>query len=169
VLLFRHSQVGPLEIRCELDVVENDLGFIRGTLAEFFFDDMKVQLDPTLGHLGYLGFETELPPDADVQASSRVAGVLAIAGDDHCAKSSTLPHQSEHVLAAAMIPVLNPAGVQEYLDFGIHGWAMSRCWVALKAIADTVESSASLLVDPHRVAVRLPEDFDMPPGRLNIR
>jgi indolepyruvate ferredoxin oxidoreductase len=251
---------------------------------------MKVQLDPTLGHLGYLGFETEQPPDTDVQASSRVylsgiqalvqlpilqrvrdqagglntagfvsgyrgsplggfdqallksqkrltehhvrfvpgvnedlaatavwgtqqvelfpgarydgvfamwyskgpgvdrsidvlkhanaagtsrrGGVLAIAGDDHGSKSSTLPHQSDHVFAAAMIPVLNPAGVQEYLDLGIHGWAMSRysgCWVALKAIADTVESSASLLVDPHRVEVRLPEDFEIPPGGLNIR
>jgi TPP-dependent indolepyruvate ferredoxin oxidoreductase alpha subunit len=79
--------------------------------------------------------------------------VLVIAGDDHAAKSSTLPHQTEHVLQGAMMPVLAPAGVQEYLDYGLHGWAMSRysgCWVAFKALADTVETSASVDVDPLR-------------------
>ncbi|MBB5017707.1 indolepyruvate ferredoxin oxidoreductase [Chitinivorax tropicus] len=104
--------------------------------------------------------------------SSKHGGVLLIAGDDHAAKSSTLPHQTDHVFDAFMIPVLNPAGVQEFLDFGIHGWAMSRysgCWVALKAISDTVESSAIVEVDPNRVQVKLPEDFHMPPEGLNIR
>ena len=99
-------------------------------------------------------------------------GVLAIAGDDHGAKSSSLPHQSDHVFAAAMIPVLSPSGVQDILDLGVHGWAMSRfsgCWVALKATGDTVESSAAVDVDPHRVTSRLPEDFEMPPGGLSIR
>jgi indolepyruvate ferredoxin oxidoreductase len=109
---------------------------------------------------------------ANAAGTSPRGGVLAIAGDDHGAKSSSLPHQSDHVFASAMIPVLNPAGVQEYLDFGIHGWAMSRfsgCWVGLKAIADTVESSASLDLNPHRAEVRLPEGFDGPRGGLGIR
>ncbi|WP_137939820.1 indolepyruvate ferredoxin oxidoreductase family protein [Chitinivorax sp. B] len=104
--------------------------------------------------------------------SSKFGGVLLIAGDDHAAKSSTLPHQTDHVFDAFMIPVLNPAGVQEFLDFGIHGWAMSRysgCWVALKAISDTVESSAIVDVDPNRIEVKLPEDFHMPAEGLNIR
>lgn len=106
--------------------------------------------------------------------SSKYGGVLLIAGDDHAAKSSTLPHQTDHVFDAMMIPVLNPAGVQEFLDLGIHGWAMSRysgCWVALKAITDTVESSSIVEVDPARVKVRLPDDseFQMPPDGLNIR
>jgi indolepyruvate ferredoxin oxidoreductase len=104
--------------------------------------------------------------------TSRSGGVLVVAGDDHAAKSSTLPHQSDHVFAAAAIPVLNPAGVQDYLDLGIHGWAMSRysgCWVALKCVTDTVESTASVEVDPDRVRVRIPDDFAMPPGGLSIR
>ena len=70
-------------------------------------------------------------------------GVLALAGDDHGCQSSTLPHQSEQVFAAAMIPVVNPANVQEYLDFGLLGFALSRysgCWVGFKAISETVES-----------------------------
>src|SRR5216684_3635778 len=99
-------------------------------------------------------------------------GVLLLAGDDHACKSSTLPHQSEYAFMDASIPVLNPAGVQDILDFGLYGWAMSRysgCWIALKTIAETVDSSASVFVDPARVGLVFPTDFEMPPGGLNIR
>ncbi|MCW2275074.1 indolepyruvate ferredoxin oxidoreductase [Rhodoblastus acidophilus] len=109
---------------------------------------------------------------ANAAGSSRFGGVLAVAGDDHAARSSTLPHQSEHMFAAAMIPVLNPSSVQEILDFGLHGWAMSRysgCWVALKATADTVESYASVSVDPFRIRSVIPKNFALPPDGLNIR
>ncbi len=109
---------------------------------------------------------------ANAAGTSRWGGVLAIAGDDHAARSSSIPHQSEHMFASAMIPVLNPSGVQDYLDFGLHGWAMSRysgCWVALKATADTVESSAVVSLDPFRITSVLPENFALPPDGLNIR
>ena len=99
-------------------------------------------------------------------------GVLLLAGDDHTAKSSTLAHQCEHTFADAMIPVLNPAGVQEFLDLGLYGWAMSRysgCWVGFKTIGETVDSSASVYVDPARIQIATPEDFEMPEGGLNIR
>ena len=99
-------------------------------------------------------------------------GVLVVVGDDHGAKSSSLPHQSDHIFTAAMMPVLNPSGVQEFLDFGLHGWAMSRysgCWVAMRAIADTVETSAAVRIDPFRIETKLPEDFTVPPGGLGIR
>ena len=92
-------------------------------------------------------------------------GVLLLAGDDHGCKSSTLPHQSEHAFIAASIPVLNPANVQEILDYGIIGWELSRysgCWVALKTIAENVDSSAVVEVDPLRVQTRIPEDFELP-------
>src|SRR5260370_34136160 len=71
-----------------------------------------------------------------------------------------------------MITMLNPATVQEYLDFGLYGFALSRfsgCWVGFKAIAETVESSASFYADPHRVEIVQPADFVIPPGGLNIR
>ena len=109
---------------------------------------------------------------ANAAGSSRFGGVLAIAGDDHAAKSSTLPHQTDHFFKSMMMPVLAPAGVQEYLDFGVHGWALSRwsgCWVAFKALADTVETSASVDVDPMRVVTREPDDFVLPEGGLNLR
>jgi indolepyruvate ferredoxin oxidoreductase len=109
---------------------------------------------------------------ANAAGTSKHGGVLVLAGDDHGAKSSTLPHQSEHILKACCIPVLNPASVQEYLDLGLHGFAMSRysgCWIAFKCVTDVVESGASVEIDPERVAARIPEDFTLPPGGLNIR
>ncbi|MCP4327711.1 MAG: indolepyruvate ferredoxin oxidoreductase family protein [Alphaproteobacteria bacterium] len=109
---------------------------------------------------------------ANAAGTSKYGGVLAIAGDDHACRSSTLPHQSEHEFMSAMMPILDPAGVQEFLDFGLYGWAMSRysgCWIGFKVTAETVESSASVYIDPHRAGIVLPDDFEMPPGGLNIR
>lgn len=109
---------------------------------------------------------------ANAAGTSRHGGVLVLAGDDHAAKSSTVAHQSEHDLMAAGIPVLYPANVQEYLDFGLHGWAMSRyagIWVAMKCVTDIVESSASVNIDPERPRILLPEDFPMPADGLNLR
>ncbi|MFO1415638.1 MAG: indolepyruvate ferredoxin oxidoreductase family protein [Burkholderiales bacterium] len=108
----------------------------------------------------------------NLAGSAANGGVLVLAGDDHACQSSTTAHQSEQVLAAAMIPVLNPASVQDYLDFGLLGFALSRysgCWVAMKAIAETVESSAVVDLDPARVQVTIPVDFALPPGGLNLR
>ena len=104
--------------------------------------------------------------------TAKYGGVLALAGDDHAAKSSTTAHQSEHILKACGMPVLYPSSVQEYLDYGLHGWAMSRyagLWVAMKCVTDIVESGATVDVDPDRVKILMPEDFEMPAGGLNIR
>jgi len=104
--------------------------------------------------------------------TSRHGGVLLVAGDDHGAYSSTLPHQSDHLFSASMIPVLYPCNVQEYVELGLHGWAMSRfsgCAIGFKALADTVESSASIQADPFRVKTLVPTDFAMPEGGLNFR
>jgi indolepyruvate ferredoxin oxidoreductase len=108
----------------------------------------------------------------NMAGTSRHGGALVMLGDDHASKSSTLPHQSEHHMVAAMLPVLNPSGVQEVLDYGLLGWAMSRysgCWVSLKCIADTMDASASVYVDPDRVSPVIPNDFEMPPGGVHSR
>ncbi len=98
-------------------------------------------------------------------------GVLLLMGDDHGAVSSTFPHQSEHVLISAMVPILAPAGVEEYIEFGLAGFAMSRfagVWVGFKCQTEIVECTASLdLPDPAKRPV-LPA-FEMPPGGLSIR
>ncbi|MEB0014088.1 indolepyruvate ferredoxin oxidoreductase family protein [Glaciimonas sp. Gout2] len=109
---------------------------------------------------------------ANMAGTSKYGGVLVLAGDDHAAKSSTTAHQSEHILKACGIPVLYPSSVQEYLDYGMHGWAMSRytgLWVSMKCVTDVVESGASVELDPDRVKIVLPTDFEMPADGLNIR
>jgi indolepyruvate ferredoxin oxidoreductase len=109
---------------------------------------------------------------ANAAGTSPLGGVVVACGDDHGAKSSTLPHQSDHLLKACMIPVLFPSSAQEYLDMGLHAFAMSRyagVWVGFKCVTEVVESSSSVIVDPDRVDIRLPHDFQLPPGGLNIR
>ena len=99
-------------------------------------------------------------------------GVLALLGDDHLAKSSTIAHHSELAMVHAQIPVLNPANVQDLLDFGLRGWAMSRfsgLWVSMKCITATIDSSASVYVDPERAKSVVPDDFELPDGGLSIR
>jgi indolepyruvate ferredoxin oxidoreductase len=103
------------------------------------------------------------------QGASRYGGVLVCAGDDHTGKSSTVSHQSEQALAASHIPVLYPASVQELLEYGLYGWAMSRCtglWVGLKCTNETVEGTATVEIDPARYACTQPQ-VAAPPGGLN--
>ena len=109
---------------------------------------------------------------ANFAGTSKHGGVLALMGDDHTAESSTTAHQSEYHFIDGMIPILNPAGVQEILDYGLYGWAMSRfcgTWVALKSMHETVESTAVIDGSLERVNIVIPEDFIAPEGGLNIR
>jgi indolepyruvate ferredoxin oxidoreductase len=109
---------------------------------------------------------------ANAFGTSPHGGVLAVAGDDHAAKSSTLPHQSEHMFIGASIPVLNPANVQEVLDLGIFGWELSRycgAWVALKAITENMDSAISAEIDPDRVNIVIPDAFVLPEDGVHAR
>ncbi|MCX7155234.1 MAG: indolepyruvate ferredoxin oxidoreductase family protein [Rhodocyclales bacterium] len=109
---------------------------------------------------------------ANHAGSAKHGGVLLIAGDDPSARSSAVAHQSEHMFSACGIPVLAPADLQEYLDFGLHGWAMSRysgCWVAMKVTSDTAESSATVELDAERLKIVIPDDFRLPEDGVHIR
>jgi indolepyruvate ferredoxin oxidoreductase len=109
---------------------------------------------------------------ANMAGTAKHGGVIAIAGDDHIAKSSTAAHQSDHIFKACGLPLFFPASVQEILDMGLHAFAMSRfsgVWAGMKTIQEVVESSASISVDPDRVKIVLPGDFPMPAGGLHIR
>ena len=108
---------------------------------------------------------------ANLAGSSKNGGVLALMGDDHMAESSTVAHATEFLFVDTMVPVLNPAGVQELIDYGLYGYALSRfagTWAAIKCVKDNVESTASVDASIDRIRIELPE-FDMPPGGLNIR
>ncbi|MGH6945366.1 MAG: indolepyruvate ferredoxin oxidoreductase family protein, partial [Geminicoccaceae bacterium] len=109
---------------------------------------------------------------ANLAGTAPLGGVLVLMGDDHTCESSTTAHQSEFALVDAMIPILNPSGVIEILELGLLGFALSRysgCWVGLKCVHDTVNTAASIELDPAQIAARLPEGFAMPDGGLNIR
>ncbi|MBK9361297.1 MAG: indolepyruvate ferredoxin oxidoreductase family protein [Rubrivivax sp.] len=109
---------------------------------------------------------------ANMAGTSKHGGVIAVAGDDHVAKSSTAAHQSDHIFKACGLPVFFPSSVQDILDMGLHAFAMSRfagVWTGMKTIQEVVESSSSVQVDPGRVQIILPEDFQMPPGGLHMR
>ncbi|MDB5743118.1 MAG: pyruvate ferredoxin/flavodoxin oxidoreductase [Polaromonas sp.] len=109
---------------------------------------------------------------ANMAGTAKHGGVIAIAGDDHVSKSSTAPHQSDHIFKACGLPVFFPSSVQEILDMGLHAFAMSRfsgVWSGMKTIQEVVESSSSVSVDPDRVKIIIPEDFQMPAGGLHIR
>ncbi len=109
---------------------------------------------------------------ANMAGTTPWGGVIAVAGDDHIAKSSTAAHQSDHVFKAVGFPVFFPASVQEILDLGIHAFALSRysgLWSGMKTIQEIVESSTTAMIDPDRVNVITPTDFEMPTGGLHIR
>jgi indolepyruvate ferredoxin oxidoreductase len=109
---------------------------------------------------------------ANLAGTSKHGGVIALMGDDHTAESSTTAHQSEFHFVDVMMPILNPAGVQEIIDYSLYGWAMSRfsgAWTALKCMHETVESTGVADASLDRINIAAPDDFQMPPGGLNIR
>jgi indolepyruvate ferredoxin oxidoreductase len=186
---YRGSPLGGLDLslwKAKKHLAAHQVVFQPGVnedlAATAVWGSQQVNLYPSAKHDGVFSMWYGKGPGVDRSSdvfkhgnsagSSRHGGVLVLAGDDHAAKSSTLAHQSEHIFKACGLPVLFPSNVQEYLDFGLHGWAMSRysgLWVAMKCVTDVVESSASVDIDPHRTQIILPTDFGMPEGGLNIR
>ena len=109
---------------------------------------------------------------ANLAGSSKNGGVLVLMGDDHTCESSTTAHQSEYALVDAMIPIMNPASIQEIVEYGLHGWALSRyagVWCGLKGVKDNVESTASVDLNFDLFEPVIPADYEMPADGLNIR
>ncbi len=106
---------------------------------------------------------------ANAAGTSPRGGVLAVVGDDHGCKSSTLPNASEFALRDLGIPVLAPADVQDVLDLGLFGWALSRyagCWAGLIALTDVMDSAMSIDVTLARHHFACPPRADDPHIRL---
>jgi indolepyruvate ferredoxin oxidoreductase len=109
---------------------------------------------------------------ANTAGSAKNGGVLVLAGDDHGAKSSTVPHQSDHAFISALMPYLYPSSIHEMIEMGLLGIAMSRysgCWVGMKVITETVETTAEIDLTDEMTPFVIPTDFEMPPGGLNLR
>jgi indolepyruvate ferredoxin oxidoreductase len=109
---------------------------------------------------------------ANLEGTSATGGALVIAGDDHGGKSSVSSHQSEQVLMASHIPIMAPSNTADILEYGLAGYALSRysgLYVALKCVTDALDLTSSIVLPDRDRPFATPEDFDMPPGGLNLR
>ncbi|MGC2856410.1 indolepyruvate ferredoxin oxidoreductase family protein [Novispirillum sp. DQ9] len=186
---YRGSPIGGLDselTRAKKHLAPRNIVFQPGVnedlAATAVWGTQQVGLFPGARHDGVFGIWYGKGPGVDrscdvfrhanMAGTSPHGGVLMLAGDDHGAKSSTVAYQTEMAFADLMIPVLHPSNVQEVLDYGLLGIAMSRysgCWVAMKCLTEVMDSAASVDADPHRVQVRTPADFTFPDDGVHIR
>ncbi len=158
-----------------LPAINEDLG------ATAVLGSQQVETDPTRKVDGVFAMWYGKGPGVDrsgdaikhgnAYGSSPHGGVLVVLGDDHGCVSSSMPHQSEQALIAWSMPVLNPANIEEYLEFGLYGWALSRFsgnWVGFKAISETVEGGAVVEL-PALPAFVTPTDYAYPAEGLHYR
>jgi indolepyruvate ferredoxin oxidoreductase len=97
---------------------------------------------------------------ANLAGTGRHCGALALAGDDHVSKSSTIPHQSEFSFYNVGMPTLTPGSPQEILDYGLLGIALSRycgAWTGLKLATDVCDGGGTVEVSPERCRSVEPE------------
>src|SRR6201995_2765160 len=150
--------------------------------ATAIWGSQQLNLSPGARHDGVDGIWYGKGPGVDrcgyvfrhgnAAGSAKNGGVLCLAGDDHGAKSSTVPHQSDHAFVSALMPYLYPSSIHEMIEMGLLGIAMSRysgCWVGMKVITETVETTAEINLNDEMTPFVIPTDFEMPPGGLNLR
>ncbi|MBR0797452.1 indolepyruvate ferredoxin oxidoreductase family protein [Bradyrhizobium jicamae] len=150
--------------------------------ATAIWGSQQLGLSPGAKHDGVVGIWYGKGPGVDrcgdvfrhgnAAGSAKHGGVLCLAGDDHGAKSSTVPHQSDHAFISALMPYLYPSSIHEMIEMGLLGIAMSRysgCWVGMKVITETVETTAEIDLSDEMTPFVIPSDFELPPGGLNIR
>ncbi|QBY00341.1 indolepyruvate ferredoxin oxidoreductase family protein [Rhodophyticola sp. CCM32] len=185
---YRGSPLGAVDLqmaRAQKHLTASDILFQPGTnedmAATALWGSQQAELRGEGKYDGVFGLWYGKGPGVDrsgdvmrhvnMAGSSAHGGVLMAMGDDHTGESSTVCHQSDWALVDVHMPVLSPAGVQEILDYGHYGFALSRfagVWTGLKVMKDTVEATSIVDGNPHRVSFVTPA-FDMPEGGLNIR
>lgn len=185
---YRGSPLGAYDIelwRAKKYLDENRIEFLPAVnedlAATAILGTQQVEADPRKTADGVFGIWYGKGPGVDragdalkhgnAYGSSPRGGVLVLAGDDHGCVSSSMPHQSDAAFLSWFMPILNPANVAEYLDYGLYGFALSRfsgMWVGFKAISETVESGMSFELPPAPEFVT-PADFTPPPDGLHIR
>src|ERR1700756_3988151 len=150
--------------------------------ATAIWGSQQLNLSPGSNYDGVVGIWYGKGPGVDrcgdvfrhgnAAGSAKNGGVLCLAGDDHGAKSSTVPHQSDHAFISALMPYLYPSSIHEMIEMGLLGIAMSRysgCWVGLKTITEVVETTAEIDLTDEMTPFAIPTDFEMPQGGLNLR
>ncbi len=164
----------------------SDIVFLPGLNEELaataVWGSQQLGLHPGARHDGVFGMWYGKAPGVDracdalrhanAAGTAPLGGVLLVAGDDHACKSSSYPTQSEFAMMHLEIPVLSPSSVQDVLDYGLYGWALSRyagLWVCLVALTDMMDSSAVVSIDREHPSCVLPRDFVLPSGGVHIR
>src|SRR6201746_1400243 len=150
--------------------------------ATAIWGSQQLNLSPGARHDGVVGIWYGKGPGVDrcgdvfrhgnAAGPAKNGGVLCLAGDDHGAQFSTVPHQSDHAFVSALMPYLYPSSIHEMIEMGLLGIAMSRysgCWVGMKVITETVETTAEIDLSDEMKPFIIPTDFEMPPGGLNLR
>ncbi|MCR9123821.1 MAG: indolepyruvate ferredoxin oxidoreductase family protein [Phyllobacteriaceae bacterium] len=185
---YRGSPLGGYDqqlVRARKHLDPLDITFQPGVNEELaataVWGTQQVSLSPGARKDGVLGIWYGKGPGVDrsgdvfkhgnAAGSSAHGGILCLAGDDHTCKSSTVPHQSDHAFASAIIPCLYPSSIHEFLEVGLLGIAMSRysgLWVGMKFISDTVETTSVVDLGGEQRQFVTP-DFELPPGGVNLR
>jgi len=186
---YRGSPLGTIDMeltRAQRFLEQNEIHFIPGVnedlAATSLWGTQQIHLNDKPAIDGVFGVWYGKGPGVDrtgdafrhanLAGTAAHGGVLALAGDDHTCKSSTTSHQSEYALMDAMIPVLTPSTIQEMVEFGLHGWAMSRFtggWAAMKVTAELTDRSVSMPASLGTILPIAPSGFAMPDGGLSIR
>jgi indolepyruvate ferredoxin oxidoreductase len=156
-------------------------GLNEDLAATAVWGTQQVLLSPGARHEGVFGIWYGKGPGTDRSGdvlrhansagTTPKGGVLALSGDDPTAKSSTVTSGCELTFADLEIPLLDPAEVAEVLEFGVKGIALSRfagVWAGLKCVAETMDASATMRVDPAAFATVAPP-FDFPPDGVHLR
>ncbi len=102
--------------------------------------------------------------------TSRYGGALIFTGDDIGAKSSITSASSDPMLVGAYVPIFYPSSTQEYIEYGLYGWALSRfsgLWVALKGVTDTIELTSTAEAASEKLEIITPEGCTFPPEGVN--
>src|SRR5579862_4837206 len=97
---------------------------------------------------------------ANLAGTGKHCAALALGGDDHLSKSSTIPHQSDFSFYNFGLPVFYPGNTQETLDYGLYAIALSRwsgAWVAMKMVTNICDGGGTANVAPDRLAIHIPE------------
>ncbi len=186
---YRGSPIGAYDFalqQAKKHLDANDIVFQPGVnedlAATAVWGSQQIDTTPGANKDGVVGFWYGKGPGVDRSGdvfkhatsagTHKNGGVLAFAGDDHTAKSSTVAHQSDHAFMAAIMPMLFPSSVQEFVELGLFGIAMSRysgAWVGYKVISDTIETTGVVDLASEQRQFVIPQDFEMPEGGLNLR
>jgi indolepyruvate ferredoxin oxidoreductase len=186
---YRGSPLGGYDqqlMAAKAHLAQYDIKFQPGVnedlAATAIWGSQQLALSPGAGRDGVVGIWYGKGPGVDrcgdvfrhgnAAGTAKNGGVLCIAGDDHGAKSSTVPHQSDHAFISALMPYLYPSSIHEMIEMGLLGIAMSRysgCWVGMKVITETVETTAEINLADEMTPFVIPADFELPPDGLNIR